>query len=72
VNIHFGELRVGTVSKNSGIFAGSNQLHRFQHSSKQNQAFGSIKGKGNVVLESRARLDDCDQIDTSTRIRNRD
>jgi hypothetical protein len=72
VNIHFGELRVGTVSSNSGIFAGSNQLHHFQHKSKQNQAFGTVEGKGTVVLDNRAWLDDRDQVDTDSRIRNRD
>jgi hypothetical protein len=72
VSIRFGELRVGTVSSNSGIFAGSNKICHFKHTAKQNQAFGTVDGEGSSVLDNHGWLDDQDHFDMDSTVRNRD
>lgn len=61
--IWFGELRVGTVSSSSGIFAGSNKLAKYSHTSKQNQAFGTVNGQQCSIMGIVNVLDDLDEAD---------
>ncbi|MDB4868066.1 MAG: hypothetical protein JWR03_2399 [Cohnella sp.] len=70
VHIRFGELRIGTVSNSSGIFSGSNKLHKFKHVSKQNQAFGMVQGEDSLVLDNHAVLEDRDLSDTDSTVKN--
>jgi hypothetical protein len=66
VNIWFGELRIKSVSSSSGIFAGSNLEHKIKHTSKNNQAFGTVKGERCLVVDSAAWLQDADHVDMET------
>jgi hypothetical protein len=68
VHIRFGELRIGAVTNSSGIFSGSNKLHKFKHVSKQNQAFGTVQGQDSLVLNNHTVLDDRDLSDTDSTV----
>ena len=63
VDIRFGDLRIGTISRDSGIYAGSNKLYRFRHASKGNQAFGTVNGEGGAIADVRSLLRDRDKVD---------
>lgn len=64
VRIIFQNLSVGTVSKSSGIFSGSNVQWGYKQAGKQNQGFGSVSGRNCFVSDMDASLDDQDQSDT--------
>jgi hypothetical protein len=64
VDIRFGDLRIGHISGNSGVFAGDNRLTQFRHASKHNQAFGSVTGKRSLLAEIHSVANDRDRIDT--------
>ncbi|CAM3823963.1 hypothetical protein COLU111180_09600 [Cohnella lubricantis] len=66
VDIWYGEFRVGNVSNGSGIYAGSNQQWKYKRASKQNQAFGAVRGQGSLVTEIKVRLSDRDKIDSDS------
>ncbi|MCC3373113.1 hypothetical protein [Cohnella sp. REN36] len=62
-NIRFGELRINSISRSSGVFAGDNRQAGFKSFSKSNQAFGSVSGEGSLVYDGRVRAKDADRID---------
>lgn len=66
VDIRFGNLRVDRIKGASGVFAGSNELNGRSHSSKRNQAFGTVNGKMNRFMELYAVIRDRDDLDMHT------
>jgi len=63
VHIQFLDLKIGSISKSSGVYSGQNQQMKYKHWSKQNQAFGKVSGLGNKLTNTSADLNDRDQID---------
>ena len=63
VDIRFGELRIGRISGAAGVHAGMNELYKRSHSSKRNQAFGTVNGRMNRLADLRAYACDRDEID---------
>ena len=64
VQIRFQDLQIGHVASSSGVFSGSNRQWGYKHSSKQNQAFGTVDGKHCSISNVNASLNDRDDIDT--------
>ncbi|MBB6669249.1 hypothetical protein [Cohnella nanjingensis] len=62
-HIRFGELRIGSVSRSSGVFAGSNKQHGFKSFTKENQAFGSASGERSLLFDVKSKVKDADQVD---------
>lgn len=65
VRIEFNDLKVDTISKNSGVFSGENILIRWKSVIINNEGHGMINGSGNnsynnssIVIESKPRVED--------------
>jgi hypothetical protein len=62
--IRFLDLHVGTISRSSGVYYGSNRQWGYKHHTKQHHAFGTMDTEPPSISNTDS-LDEQDHIDTA-------
>ncbi|TCP28899.1 hypothetical protein EV207_11421 [Scopulibacillus darangshiensis] len=62
-HIHFKDLKIGQITRSSGVFSGKNQQGYWSSKKKENQGFGTISGKENKAIDHINIASDPDRFD---------
>lgn len=54
--IYLKNIEIDTISINSGIFRGENNLNYYEGRSDENEGFGKVEGESNTIMKTKNTL----------------